>query len=201
MRDTSPPTNRSGSSKLIVLFLIAGIFMLAAAGVVLFQRRTSGSPSAPPGPDPGATANVVAPLIASQPTRRPIVEETDTATDGEEIEKNQKNTKKSGRIRREKTGSIDAKQVNRFMNARFSQVKACYERRLKKNSFLEGKVDLNIDVASSGKVTRVSVNRDTVRDAEMLACVKRTIRAWQFPKPDGGRVIIGKTFNFKKKTT
>ena len=35
--------------------------------------------------------------------------------------------------------------------------------------------------------------------AEMLACVKTTIRAWEFPKPEGGKVIIAKTFNFKKK--
>jgi len=200
MRDTSPPPSRSGNSKLIIIFLIGGVVVLAAAGVVIFKKRASNEPP-PPSPALAAAAvDVSAPLVASQPTRQPIVEEQDTATEDEgDASKSEKNGKRSGKVRREKVGSIDTKLVNTFMNARFGQVKACYERRLKKNSFLEGKLDLNIDVSSAGKVTRVSVNKDTVRDSEMLACVKRTIRGWKFPKPDGGRVIIGKTFNFKKK--
>ena len=85
------------------------------------------------------------------------------------------------------------------VHVRFGQVRACYERRLKVDSTLEGTLDLNISIASSGKVTAVTVNRNTVRDAEMLSCVRRTIRGWDFPKPEWGRVVIAKTFRFKKK--
>ena len=95
-------------------------------------------------------------------------------------------------------GTINPRRVSRFMNSRFGQVKACYERRLKKNATLRGKLDLNIAVSSKGRVTDVAVNRDTVRDSRMLKCVDGTIRKWKFPKPKGGRVIIGKTFNFQK---
>ncbi len=197
MRDTSPPPNRSGINKSIVLLLGGGMIFLIAAGVILFTRRAA--PPKPP-PEPPKIAekiNVPAPLVVSQPTR-PLLHKEPDAGPVETTPKSQDNKKR--RKRREKVGSIDTKQVNRYMNSHFSEVKACYERRLKVNSFLEGKLDLNIDVASTGKVTAISVNKDTVRDQQMLACVKRTIRRWQFPKPNGGRVIIGKTFNFKKKS-
>lgn len=198
MRDTNPPS-QSGSNKLIIVFLVAGVVVLAAAGAVIFNRRSSNEPPVPPPSTMAASVDVPAPLIAAQPTRQPIVEDQDTASDLEGQEETDQDGKKAAKARRGKVGSIDANVVNSFMNARFVQVKACYERSLKKNSFLEGKVDLNIDVSPTGKVTRVTVNKDTVGDADMLACVKRTIRGWPFPKPEGGRVIIGKTFNFKKK--
>ncbi len=199
MRDTSPPPNRPGINKSIVLLLGGGVIFLIAAGVILYTRRAT--PPKPP-PEPPKIAkkiNVPAPLVVSQPTRPLLHKEPDAgpkepAPTGKDVKK------RRGGKRREKVGSIDTKQVNRYMNSHFSEVKACYERRLKVNSFLEGKLDLNINVASTGKVTGISVNKDTVRDQEMLACVKRTIRRWQFPKPNGGRVIIGKTFNFKKKS-
>ncbi|MDJ0765057.1 MAG: AgmX/PglI C-terminal domain-containing protein [Myxococcota bacterium] len=198
MRDKHSQPKQSAEGKGVILLLIGGVVILAVAGIVIFKR-----PSSPPPPPPeerpevAKEASFPAPLVISQPTRPiaiPVVPDAGTAASQEE----EKPKKRSAR-RSEKLGTIDTQEVNRFMNARFAQVKTCYERRLKTNSFLEGKLDLNIQVMSSGKVTGVSVNDDTVRDAEMLACVKQVIRAWQFPKPEGGRVVIAKTFTFKKK--
>ncbi|MCP4679937.1 MAG: AgmX/PglI C-terminal domain-containing protein [Deltaproteobacteria bacterium] len=198
MRDTSPPPNRSGSNKAIVFLLLGGLTILAAAGVVLYKRRAE--PPKPP-PEPPKVAekiDVPAPLVVSQPTRPALNDKKEDA--GASEEKKVKGPKKKRTRRSGPAGSIDTKAVNRYMNSHFAEVKACYEHQLKKNSFLEGKLDLNIDVSLAGKVTRVSVNKDTVRNAAMLACVKRTIRRWSLPKPTGGHVIIAKTFNFKKKS-
>jgi len=197
MRDTSPPPNRSGSNKAIVFLLLGGLVILAAAGVVLYKRRAE--PPKPP-PEPPVVAeklDIPAPLVVSQPTRPSLNDKEDAGASDEEKPKGprRKRTHKSRSV-----GSIDKKAVNRYMNSHFAEVKACYEHQLKKNSFLEGKLDLNIDVSVGGKVTGITINKDTVRSAPMLACVRRTIRRWKFPKPTGGHVIIAKTFNFKKKS-
>lgn len=195
MRETNPPPSSSGGNKVVLLLLVGGTIILAVALVILFKKRTEPTPKDTEPPQIAQTVKPAAPLVVAQPTR-PILtpEEPDGGTESNETKS------KTGRKRRsEKIGSIDPKEVNSFMNARFGQVKACYERRLKMNSLLEGKLDLNIDISPVGKVTAVTVNRDTLRDSQMLDCVKRAIRSWDFPKPKGGRVIIGKTFNFKKK--
>ncbi len=200
MRDTIPPLNRTRGNKSIILLLISGIIILLAAGAILYKRRWE--PEKPPPEPPPKVAeklDIPTPLVVSQPTRPIIKSKPDASVDDKKNTNKTSSKRKRRGQRSSKVGSINPREVNRFMNARFGQVKNCYERRLKLNSFLEGKLDLNIDVASSGKVVRVSVNKDTVRDPKMLACVKRTIRGWKFPKPEGGRVIIGKTFNFKKK--
>ena len=67
------------------------------------------------------------------------------------------------------------------------------------NTLLEGKVDVNININERGRVNWITVNRDTVKDGEMLDCVKKTVRSWQFPEPEGGSVVVAKTFTFKKK--
>ncbi|MCP4604056.1 MAG: AgmX/PglI C-terminal domain-containing protein [Proteobacteria bacterium] len=199
MQDSIPPLKSSQGNKGVILLLVTGIVILAAAGVILYNRKSESQKPAPePPPKVAEKLDVPTPLVMAQPTRPIIKEQPDTEADDSQAGSNKKT--KRGRRRSEKVGSINPREVNSFMNARFGQVKTCYERRLKLNSFLEGKLDLNIDVASSGKVTQVSVNKDTLRDPGTLACVKRTIKSWKFPKPTGGRVIIGKTFNFKKKS-
>lgn len=199
MNESLMPDRGSGGNKMVLFLLVGGTILMAAAGLVIYLRRT---PTAPPKEAAVEAPAEVKTLVV--PTRpRPLIAETDTAktdtdTAAEPADNGDKKNKKKQMVEGA-TGTIDTKAVNSIINNNFSQVKACYERRLKMNSFLEGKLDLNIVVSTSGKVVAVTVNSDSVRDAEMLSCVKNTIRSWEFPKPEGGRVIIGKTFNFKKK--
>lgn len=195
MNESIPPMNRSGSNKGIIFLLCGGLLILIAAGAILYKRRSdSAEPPLEP-PKIEQRMETPTPLMVSQPVLKPL------NTEPQEDNNEQADTanKDRQRIKREKMGTIDPNVVSKFMNARFGQVKACYENRLKKNAFLEGKLDLNIGVLSTGKVKSVSVNNDTVRDQPMLACVKRTISGWDFPAPTGGQVVIAKTFNFKKK--
>jgi hypothetical protein len=201
MDNEQSPAGSPRSNKGVVVLLVGGVLILAAAGVVYFAR---GSAAPEPEPEPPVVEEVIAPaapLVAVRESK-PIAARDQDAGSAVETEQNTPPPAKSkggGGGGGEKMGKIDAKAVNKFINSNFGQVKACYERRLRTNSLLEGKVDLNIGVNTRGRVTSVVVNRDTVRDAEMLGCVKRVVRGWKFPKPEGGRVVIGKTFNFKKK--
>ncbi len=203
MYDSIPPPSRFGGNKTLVFLVVGGLVFLVATGVIVYQRRSK--PVQKPKTQVAAvvpTPTVQAPLVMAQPSRPIATEEAPKAEPEEESKSPAKSGKRRGTRspKSEKMGTIDAAEVNKFLKARFSQVKLCYERRLKVNPLLEGKLDLNINVATSGRVTAVGVNRDTMRDVAMLQCVKKTVRRWSFPKPQGGRVVIGKTFTFKKKS-
>jgi outer membrane biosynthesis protein TonB len=195
MNDSLIPDRGPGGNKTVLFLLAGGTILMAAAGLVIYLRST---PPPPPEPKPETPAAVKTLVVPTHP--KPLIAEVDTAAPDTDTGKEDTETKKDVKKRAGgPTGTIDTKAVNSYIKTNFSQVKACYERRLKTNSLLEGKLDLNIVISTSGKVAAVTVNSDSVRDAEMLACVKTTIRAWEFPKPEGGKVIIAKTFNFKKK--
>jgi hypothetical protein len=191
----SDPPPKPAGNKIVIFLFLGGVVILVAAMIILYMRRAT--PEPPPPKKEMASAKYIvpaAPLISDQ-AEKPLSPEEKAEPENDEPPQ-----KANRRPRSEKLGTIDPEVVNKFMNARFGQVKLCYERSLKKNAFLEGKVDLKIDVSSKGTVTSVSINEDTVGDREMLGCVKRTIGSWNFPEPENGRVIIAKTFNFKKKS-
>ncbi len=194
MTDSLMPSARSGGNKGVILLLVGGFVLLGITGVVFFLKQTGADAPAPPPASIEPALAVPEPLI-KQVEEKPLA----LMPPDSEPEEDTGEEEKPGRKAPERMGTIDPKEVKTFMNAHFSEVKACYERRLKTNSMLEGKLDLNISVSSSGKVKAVTVNQNTVRDRDMLACVRRTIFGWRFPKPKGGHVVIAKTFNFKKK--
>jgi outer membrane biosynthesis protein TonB len=188
MRDSSQSPNRSGGGKRALIIVIAGVVVLAAAGLILVNRRTES-------PNPTVRENqTVRERVAAPP---PVITEPARPLNGSTAD--DKSPETDRKAKQQPLGSIDPGVVNRFINARFAQVKACYERRLKTDSSLEGKLDLNISISPTGRVTSVTVNRDTVKDSKMRSCVRQTIRKWDFPKPIGGGVIVAKTFHFKKK--
>jgi hypothetical protein len=199
MRDSLMPSRGSGGNKIIFLLLIGGTVAMLIAAVLIYRQRTQAHPKAAPEPaDTGAPVKVTR-LVTPKPTK-PIMLERDTGT-GERAEPTpkKKQRKKNHQTEPQGQGNINTDKYNTFINSRFGQVRACYERRLKVNSLLEGKVDINISIDSQGRVNWITVNQDTVRDKEMLECVKKTVRSWQFPEPEGGSVVVGKTFKFKKK--
>jgi len=186
-----------------ILFLLAGgVILLTVAGFVYFRRNNDSSKSASKPPVVEAPAMQLTPLVIADKAKPRVLMSEDSGVEDDLLLKDDENKlgrKKRRSTRPEKMGKIDGKVVNKFINARFGQVRNCYERRLKKNAMLEGSLDLNINVSSKGKVTSIGVNKNTVGDDLMLQCVKKVIRHWEFPKPDGGRVVIGKSFKFKKK--
>ena len=200
MRDSMAPDPGSGSHKTMIFLLVGGTALMIAAGVVLFLRNAE--PKSTPLPPTEEPSLAIKPLVTA-PHRGPVLGETatdsDTAAHQDTISDDNAPAPSKKKEFVAAVGKIDSKVVNVYINNHFGQVKACYERRLKVDSFLEGKLDLNIGISTSGKVSTVTVNSDTVRDAQMLSCVKTVIRGWEFPKPEGGRVVIAKTFNFKKK--
>lgn len=85
-------------------------------------------------------------------------------------------------------GSIDREAVRRVIRSILTQIKSCYERALRSNSSLEGKVVIRFVIEDQGRVRQASTKSTTLNNAEVEACVASRIRAQRFPDPPAGTV-------------
>ena len=74
-----------------------------------------------------------------------------------------------------------------------SQLKACYESRLKQNPNLSGRVLLEIDVLG-GKVSTSSIVENSTGDGELGTCISRRARGWKLPSDTEGTFAMPLTF-------
>ena len=64
----------------------------------------------------------------------------------------------------------------------------CYERALKRNPGLSGKISVRIEINTVGRVTTVGIESDSIGDPTVTACVKATMKRLRFPPPEGGDI-------------
>jgi TonB family protein len=75
-------------------------------------------------------------------------------------------------------------------------VKGCYERALKRNPNLSGKIVLRWTITPSGTVQNVEAEND-IGDPEVANCIKQLVSRWRFPAPSGGSVDVSIPFVFQ----
>jgi hypothetical protein len=85
-------------------------------------------------------------------------------------------------------GTLDPKAIQRKINKRRKAIQKCYEKELKKNPKLKGKIRLLITIKPNGRVGLVEVTQNTTNDRDVQRCVVRLFKKTRFPKPDGGSV-------------
>lgn len=85
-------------------------------------------------------------------------------------------------------GSIDREAVRRVIRSILSQIKSCYERRLRSDSGLEGKVVIRFVIEEQGRVRRAETKSSTLNDREVESCVAMRIREQRFPDPPAGTI-------------
>ncbi len=78
--------------------------------------------------------------------------------------------------------TISAGQIKSTVQQNQGQVRACYERELKTNSSLRGKVVIGWTIGADGKVRSPKVVSNSTGNREMLPCIRRAIKSWRFPK-------------------
>jgi outer membrane biosynthesis protein TonB len=93
-------------------------------------------------------------------------------------------------------GSLDAGLVAREVRARMGAVKGCYERALKRNPNLSGKIVLHWTITAAGTVQGVEAEND-IGDPEVATCIKALVARWRFPAPSGGSVEVSIPFVFQ----
>ncbi|MFW5968880.1 MAG: AgmX/PglI C-terminal domain-containing protein [Persicimonas sp.] len=93
-------------------------------------------------------------------------------------------------------GKIDVDATQKVFERKRSVLQKCYERALKQNSSLQGKVTLAIRIGTDGSPSSVQAKSSAITDRAALDCMEREARSWSFPRPKGGTVMLNKPFQF-----
>lgn len=94
------------------------------------------------------------------------------------------------------SGSLPPAAAQSAIAERNLEFRNCYERRLKVNNQLEGRVSVRMRVGRTGEVSAVSVGGN-LQDSQVLSCVRNIAQQIRFPAPTGGScAVVAAPFNF-----
>ncbi len=80
-------------------------------------------------------------------------------------------------------------EIESMVRRRAAQIRACYERRLKRDPQLAGTVSLRLRVGDAGQVTRVDVEQSTLPDPLVADCLRHEAAGWSFAQGRNATVV------------
>jgi TonB family protein len=112
-----------------------------------------------------------------------------------------KERKVTGKVRKKKptavdgTGDLSPQEVAKVVNRRIGAIKGCYERALRRNPNLEGKITVRFTISGSGKVSTARTILNEL-SPDVGNCIVSAFKRFRFPQPDGGAVTVEYPFLF-----
>ncbi|MDC0714304.1 AgmX/PglI C-terminal domain-containing protein [Stigmatella sp. ncwal1] len=83
------------------------------------------------------------------------------------------------------SGDVDREALSRYIKARLKAIQGCYEKELKRNPSLKGKVVVRFTIKPSGRTSDIDIEENTLGNEAVGSCIRTVIRSWVFPfKPD-----------------
>jgi TonB family protein len=96
------------------------------------------------------------------------------------------------------SGDFDQSVVVRMITTRRSAIQACYERELRQNPNLQGRVAVTMTIQESGSVSGVRATENSTGSDAVASCVVRVVQGFRFnPGPEGGSVSYTFPFVFE----
>ena len=86
-------------------------------------------------------------------------------------------------------GNLDRGVISSYVRSKMGGIRSCYERELKKNPSLKGKITVTFSIGGDGKVVGASVAGATLNDPSVQNCVLRMVRRWRFTPPEDGKPV------------
>ncbi len=94
-------------------------------------------------------------------------------------------------------GAFDPSIVTGMIRRRIRAIQSCYERELRNNPTLNGRVLVRFTIQTSGSVSGASATENSTGSPAVATCVVRTISRFRFnPGPEGGSVTFAYPFVF-----
>ncbi|GEM_PF-3649337 len=90
----------------------------------------------------------------------------------------------------QKSGRLDPKVISTVIASHYGEVRYCYEKQLKINPNLEGKIEVKFTIGSDGHVSAASIEESTLNNMEVESCILFKVKNWTFPRPMGGSVTV-----------
>lgn len=79
------------------------------------------------------------------------------------------------------SAEVDREAIARYVKARLKAIQGCYEKELKRNPSLRGKVSVRFTITPSGRPGEIEIEENTVGSDAVASCISSRIRAWVFP--------------------
>ena len=193
MVSTAPPPPKTGGSG---GFIAAAVVMLLLMGGLIYWKLRGGEEpkaTAPPPPPPTAPATLEEP----PPPPPPIVEEPDA---GQKVVKSVVKGKGGGATGCGGECSGPSPQLQSALRGKAGQSRGCYERALRQNNLLQGRLVLNVKIGSQGQVCNANIVQNGLGDPGVASCVVQMFRAGSFPAPGNGCAEANVPLNFVPKS-
>ncbi len=173
--------------------------LLLIGGLVLWKLKSSGETEVVetrPPPKPQTTE----PSPLEEPAPPPPTEEELAPAASASAEPKKADAGSSGPAGCMATcnGTLDMQGIS-ALRAKGGQARGCYNRALRNNPTLEGKLTVNVKIGTTGSVCGASISGDTLNDPAVSSCVTQMFRAGKFPAPSGGCVNTEVPLNFVNK--
>lgn len=172
-------------------YVIVGLLFIGAAVAAYFLTR----PAAPAETAQAPTAQAPAPAPAPPPAYADDLaiaeEEPDAGVDAGQTARRPATGGGGGDW--SCSGEIASAQAATAFRSHSGEVRQCYERKLRTDPMLQGTLSLRLKIGTGGTVQGVQVG-GSLRDPDVVACVRERARAWRFPGPAGGCAVIAAPF-------
>jgi hypothetical protein len=93
-------------------------------------------------------------------------------------------------------GGMSREAVKRVIDQHLDEITMCYETALLTNPSISGRVVFEWKILMSGRVGQIGIVASNINSNEIHACIKASIKGWQFPKPSGAEVVVSYPFVF-----
>lgn len=87
-------------------------------------------------------------------------------------------------------GELTPAQIARVMERHLPSLRNCYERALRRNRKLEGRIVIPFEILRTGRVSNLDLEDDELGSREVSRCIRRRAKHWRFPRPRGGSVFV-----------
>jgi outer membrane biosynthesis protein TonB len=181
MPESIAPSSRPPQSSGGAIYIIAVILLIAAIGGLVCWKL-KGSNDIAVAPMPSAPVTPTAALVEPPPPPPPIEEDSGPG-DRAAAHTAGNNTPCSA-----KCSGTGNSALNSALSARAGAARPCYERALRVNSTLQGKLTVSVRVDPQGNVCGASIASDAIHSPEVSNCVMGMFRSAKFPPPTGGCV-------------
>jgi outer membrane biosynthesis protein TonB len=193
--DSLMPKRKSGGTG----FIVAGVLMLLAMGGLIFWKVSSkqSQPMAVVSTTQ-AVAQTAPPELLEPPPPPPKEQPKPEAT--AEPDKKVASTKGGSFGCNAECNGKDPGSIRSALQGRAGQARGCYERALRNNSTLQGKLLVSVKIGPDGQVCSASIAENSLGDPAVATCVVQMFRSGGFPRPTGGCVDAAIPINFVPKT-
>jgi hypothetical protein len=88
------------------------------------------------------------------------------------------------------SGPLPPEVIRRVVRAHFNKIRFCYDRALRSQPTLAGKLVMNFTIDPKGGTKGVSVADGTISDPDLRSCVIAAFTSMSFPEPKSGPVVV-----------